>query len=475
MARHDGRARLCLLASALPVASSFAPTGPLRPGAAGTVGRRGRRPSTSSSTTSRYVLPEQVEAIVAVREELLAAGISEKLGDAGAPDIEALHGELTAGIDASAELAYNDVGLLDGLPDGLVGEEAAAGTSGVGTFSYGDMMEAGATKSLFDRFLDTYLGPRALLAVGSLIYATNFPLVALLDESLPPSAATSARTALAGLALLPFLPKLDRSLTSAALAGGFCAGVAIISQAMSLVDTSPATVAFLGAATVIVCPALQFLFDGRPMSPRDAPQTWLAGLLCLTGVAALELYDPTGASSDPLSNVGWGDALALLQAVGFGGSFFLTERMMRGRSDQALPIASAQVGVVALMSAVWCAMDGWIGAPGTASYGLPGLFLDPGMRAAAVAVAWTGVVSTALNRGLEATALGKLSSSETSVILTLELLWVPMLSALWLSETMGINDYVGGFFIVAACLANGLKPSDFDKVFGKAEGGASSQ
>ena len=203
------------------------------------------------------------------------------------------------------------------------------------------------------------------------------------------------------------------------------------------------------------------------MGLRDAPQTWLAATLCLLGVGILELYDPSGTG---VLDVGWGDVLALLQAVGFGTSFFLTERMMRGQPEQALPITAVQVSVTAFICMIWCFADGWMFQGGeSVSYGLPNLLLDPTLRTAAGAVAWTGLITTAMNRFVETTSLGKVSSAEASVILATEPLWAALFAALWLSESFGINDYVGGALIVAACLANALKPSDFSRFLGPAE------
>lgn len=111
----------------------------------------------------------------------------------------------------------------------------------------------------------------------------------------------------------------------------------------------------------------------------------------------------------------------------------------------------------------WCFADGWIGQPGTESFGLPGLFLDPSLSMAAGAVAWTGLITTAMNRFVETTALGKMASAEASVILATEPLWAALFAALWLNQDFGVNDYVGGALIVLACLANTLKPSDFSR------------
>lgn len=322
-------------------------------------------------------------------------------------------------------------------------------------------------QSIIDKFVNSYLGPRLLLAFASILYGTNFPLGAIMNDALTPSAATSSRMLLASLALSPFLFKLEPKLAPTALLCGCFTALGYITQSLSLVDTSPAKVAFLGAATVLVCPTLEVLINKKDLSIREAPQTWLAAILCLVGVGILELYDPSGQTemSAVFSQIGIGDFLAILQAVGFGTSFFITERMMTEVPGQALPITAVQVSVSAFLSMVWCIMDGWIGREGTESYGLPMMLFDPNIRLAAGAVLWTGLMTTALNRFVETTALGKMKSAEASVILATEPLWAALFAALWVNSDFGLNDYIGGALIVAACLATALKKDDFDRFF----------
>jgi drug/metabolite transporter (DMT)-like permease len=74
-----------------------------------------------------------------------------------------------------------------------------------------------------------------------------------------------------------------------------------------------------------------------------------------------------------------------------------------------------------------------------------------------------------MNRFIETSSLGKVASAEASVILATEPLWAALFAALWLSESFGLNDYVGGALIVMACLANSLKPADFSRFLGEKE------
>lgn len=320
-------------------------------------------------------------------------------------------------------------------------------------------------------FSVAYLWPRALLLICSVLYGTNFPLGRLMNDALPASAATSTRMMLASVALSPFLFQLKPSLRStAALCGTFTA-MGYISQSIALVDTPAATVSFLGALVVIVCPALAVAVDKKKMGFADAPQTWIAAITCLIGVGILELGGEGG-----LGDVGWGDLWSVLQAVGFGTSFFITERMMAKEPSQALPITAMQCAMSAAFAGIWACLDGvgamdgffafgsphgaWLLEESTKStFTLPGLFFTDGFRNVALAAAFTGFITTAGNRVGETVALGKLSSSEASVLLATEPLWAAVFASFLINEQLSLWDGVGGALIVAACVATAIDPA----------------
>jgi len=360
-------------------------------------------------------------------------------------------------VSSPASLLFYDDVLDDSIPDGVV---CARGVCVLQDFGEDEIIEDDTEKSILDKILGSYLGPRLILACASILYGTNFPLGSMMNEALTPSATTSSRMLLASISLSPFLFKLTPEFRGSALLSGCFVALGYISQSLALIDVSPATVAFLGAATVIVCPALEAIIDKKPMGLKDAPQVWLAASLCISGVGILELYDPSGNGD---LEFGFCDIVALLQSVGFGTSFFITERMMRRQPDQALPITAVQVSVTAFLSMIWCFADGWIGQPGTEAYSLPNLFFEPTLAMTAAIVVWTGFITTALNRVLETISLGRVQPAEASVILATEPLWAAVFAALLLSENFGANDYIGGTLIVLACLANSLKPSDFSQ------------
>lgn len=105
------------------------------------------------------------------------------------------------------------------------------------------------------------------------------------------------------------------------------------------------------------------------------------------------------------------------------------------------------------------------------TFTLPGLFLDDAFRNVALAAAFTGFVTTAGNRVGETVALGKLSSSEASVLLATEPLWAAVFASFLLHEQLGLWDGVGGALIVAACVATAIDPKWLRETLGIAAAG----
>jgi drug/metabolite transporter (DMT)-like permease len=394
----------------------------------------------------------------------------------------------------------------------VVDDESLVATTTTTTTTHGDL-GGEAEEVVAEGGLNiNFLWPRVLLLISSVLYGTNFPLGRLMNDALPASASTSARFVLAFGALLPFLPKLSPALRGRALLCGCFTALGYVGQSLALVDTPAATVSFLGCLTVVVCPLLSVLVDRKQLSFNDAPQVWVAAGLALTGVGVLELgpllFDSdtatavttaatSASASSPTTTTSSyaGDVWSVLQAVGFGTSFFLTERMMAREPGQALPITAVQCGVTAAIAAAWAAADGcgllgagggggggggggsnaaWLldeatrsayAFPGLVQQGLDGLdglfggvgaevAASAGLQAVAAAAAWTGLVTTAGNRLAETTALGKVSSSEASVLLATEPLWACFFASSLIGELPGGWDAVGGSLLVVACLAN---------------------
>jgi drug/metabolite transporter (DMT)-like permease len=144
--------------------------------------------------------------------------------------------------------------------------------------------------------------------------------------------------------------------------------------------------------------------------------------------------------------------------------------------SQALPITAMQCAMSAAIAPVWAGLDGTKAFGGALSFGsphgawlydesvvssftLPGLFFDEGFKNVALAAALTGFITTAGNRVDETVALGKLASSEASVLLATEPLWAAVFANCLLGEQLSLWDGIGGALIVVACVATAIDPA----------------
>ena len=279
--------------------------------------------------------------------------------------------------------------------------------------------------------------PRALLLACSVSYGANFPAGKIMCEAVDPAVASCLRFALASIALSPFLLQTPRGLIRPAIVCGLFTSFGYVGQAIALQTASAAEVGFICSLAVVVCPLLDLL-DGKQIPW----QSWAAAALALIGVGVLELGD-AGIALSP------GDLWAFTQPIGFGVTFWKTGKMMSDFPTETLSITAIQVAVAAVTSLVW------LGLTGSAVDGaLLGDLL--GSPAALGAVVWTGIVGSALTTTGLTVALGRVSSTEASVLLTTEPLWAALLAFWLLQESVGSNVLSGGALILAACLANAL-------------------
>ena len=309
---------------------------------------------------------------------------------------------------------------------------------------------------------------KALLLAVAVGYGTNFPIGRFMNDALPAAATTSGRFTLAALALSPFLPRLDKKLIVPALLTGVCDAVGYCAQSLALVDTPAAKVSFLGALTVVWVPCLSLLLkDGKRLDLASAPQVWLAALLTMCGIAFLELG---GSSLAEVLAVAPGDAWSVVQAIGFGTSFYLIGALLvDSDDDQVLPVTAVNIATVAAFAAIWAVADGCALGPLAASpsagwlldeatrsaYTLPGVIAGP----VGAAFLWTGLVSTALVRVAETAGLARVNQADAAVIVATEPLWASVFGLVLLREGLGTTDTIGGALVIAACIVSSAEPS----------------
>jgi drug/metabolite transporter (DMT)-like permease len=301
---------------------------------------------------------------------------------------------------------------------------------------------------------------RTILIVVSAFYGTNFGCVKILGEALDPSVAAALRFTLAALVFLPYLLKVIKTkpqLVRGGLEVGAYNALGYWTQASALVTTSASTVAFICSLAVIVVPILDALFPKKTASKDVA---WYAPLLpalvAVAGVGCLEL----GGDKIP----GFGDFFALGQPLFFGLGFWRIEGFMRESKEpgDAQAFTGAMMISVALFAFMWSLHD----------FILPSIAEPAGLMHAfqmqmtafndwkvIAAIAWTGIVTTALTAYGENYSMKSLSASESTIIYSTEPLWGTAFAAVALGETVGINTAVGAALIMCACVWSTLGPA----------------
>ena len=301
---------------------------------------------------------------------------------------------------------------------------------------------------------------RAILIVVSAFYGTNFGCVKILGEALDPSVAAVLRFSLAALVFLPSLLKVVKTkpqLVRGGLEVGAYNALGYWTQASALVTTSASTVAFICSLAVIVVPLLNAIFPKKTDSKSEA---WYAPLLpalvATAGVGCLEL----GGDKIP----GFGDFFALGQPLFFGLGFWRIELFMRESREpgDAQAFTGAMMMSVATFALMWSLHDfvlPQIGDPAALAQSISTQLAAFSDWKVAAAIAWTGIVTTALTAYGENYSMKFLSASESTVIYSTEPLWGTAFAAVALGETVGLNTAVGAALIMCACVWSTLGPA----------------
>jgi drug/metabolite transporter (DMT)-like permease len=323
-------------------------------------------------------------------------------------------------------------------------------------------------------------GAMLMLAVA-ILWGSNFPAVkATMEAGLPGTAASALRFSVAALALMPLMfqppsggaapatadgaaqtgsrAPLPQKLVIGGLECGAWLALGYIAQAAALQHLPAGAVAFLASLQVVFVPLALSLTGGGAFTPRLA----LAASLCVGGVGLLEMGGVGAGGAGAADALGGLDLaspmvsaslLALLQPVGFGTSYLRIEALMKEFPEYGLQLSSLQLTSNALIAICWCAFDATVlSTPG--AFDLSALHDAP----AIIGVLYTGLISTALTVLLQTKALGKLSATDSSVIVATEPLWAAGFAAILLGEVLDQGAMLGGALILLGCLSNTLLP-----------------
>lgn len=300
--------------------------------------------------------------------------------------------------------------------------------------------------------------PRLALLGMAGVCGTNFPILHVVSQTMPPSDVAFLRFA---AAFLPFVPYVVSRVASKPLwedetflpgleIGAWCA-LGYITQGIGLSMTAPAKGAFICALFMVVTPLANGL-----MGNRIPPQAWAAVAISLVGTATLEGLIGGGAGDGlaaALAEVNTGDLWCFGGALGFGLMFARMEKHMEELEDAALPLTAWQVLALFVSMAAWCGGDflarGGSGAGEWLASVQAALDTEPIL---APSLLWMGLVTSALVLWGETVVLEMVPSTEAGVLFSSEPVWALAIAALVLHDPITTNELLGGAAIVLACL-----------------------
>lgn len=248
-----------------------------------------------------------------------------------------------------------------------------------------------------------------------------------------------ARAGVAALALAPVAlvehrrsgsPVPWRELVPVSALGGLAFFLGAALQQAGLVTASVTNTGFLTALYVIVTPFAAWLWHRKPPSTL----IWPAVALSFAGTWAL------GGGS--VEGFGIGDALVAFSAI-----FWSAHVVIVGASGRhARPVAFTALQFVVVAA---------LGLAGAALFEQVTL---AGIRAAAVEIAYVGLLSSALTFTLLAVALRHTPPSEAAVLVSTETLFAALAGALLLGDRLSPLGWIGAGLIFAAILLVQLGP-----------------
>jgi drug/metabolite transporter (DMT)-like permease len=202
--------------------------------------------------------------------------------------------------------------------------------------------------------------------------------------------------------------------------------------------------AFFNSLAVVVVPLLDALVKGKILQKKEIASVALA---CF-GVGLLEV-GPTGLQITP------GDILAFMQTIFFGIGYWRLEAVSHAHPHQAARVTVGQLAAVAAGASLYALTEFGLGHMEISI----DLFIewlgDPFILGA---LAWTGLISTALALYLETVALKVVSATELTLLMTTTSLWGASFAYLTIGEVLSTTGMVGGLMILAGCGISAVAP-----------------
>ncbi len=272
-----------------------------------------------------------------------------------------------------------------------------------------------------------------LLLLAAAIWGLAFVFQKSAMENVGPSTFIAARGILAALALWPLAliethrtggGPLESTLFRIAGVGGLLFFLGAIFQQMGLLSTTVSNTGFLTGLYVILTPFVVWVWKRR----RPAPLIWVAAAITFVGTWMLGGGTLSGFSRGD----GYVASCALFWAV------HLTVVSASTQFNRPVAFTAIQFAVVGCL--------GLVASLATETTSFAGLI------AAAPAIAYVGLLSSAFTFTLLAVAMKYAPATEAAIIVSLESVFAAIAGALLLGEHLGSIGITGAALILAAII-----------------------
>ena len=262
------------------------------------------------------------------------------------------------------------------------------------------------------------------LAGVALVWGVAFVVMKPALEQQPLWDFIATRFSVAVVVMLLIRPKVVREISRRIAVRGTYLGIilaaAFLTQTIGLSFNTAATTGFITGLYVVIVPLLSWLMFRVPVAGR----VWAGVALAFVGLALISIND-FGFELTQL----W----ALVGAILFALHFVVLARWSPGLSSYSLTL-------VQLCAATAVA---WVGA-------LVDGYQPPTDLATWVAVAYTGILATALAYLVQTWAEARMDASRVAVILTLEVVFAALVAVAVGQEVLALKTIFGGALIVLA-------------------------
>ncbi|KAL7555817.1 hypothetical protein ACA910_012398 [Epithemia clementina (nom. ined.)] len=311
---------------------------------------------------------------------------------------------------------------------------------------------------------------RLLVVTAAAIYGTNFASVKMLNDIMPTGVSAVARFGLAAVVVTAMVfqaegndaaPSVDlkeerKQATVMGLEIGGWYSIGYMAQAVGLMTVDASKSAFFNALAVVVVPLLDALFKRKKINKTMMGAIALAiggvGMLQLGPSSAAAVVSSSASSHGGFGIISTGDILSFVQALMFGVGYWRLESAAGKFSNQAARITVGQLVGVALGAIVYCIFSGQVPDLSSVAAWASNPFVLK-------AVAWTGLISTALALFIETVALKVVSATELTVLMTSVSVWGSAFAFVTMGEILPPIGMVGGALILSSCILSATSSS----------------